>query len=90
MPKLILLLLSFALLAGCAGQSRYSQTGDHTYELIMEDNGFMNKANSSRLDKEWEAKAQEICPRGFTVQSQTYTQEKAFEAATLTGTIVCR
>lgn len=89
MRKRGFILLMIILSGGCA-ESRYTQTGNGTYELVLVDDGFMNLANSSRLDKEWEGKAKELCPQGYTVKNQTYTPERSFDHAMLSGTVICR
>ncbi len=90
MAKKLFLALSLIILSGCAGQSRYTKTGDNTFELVMEDNGTMSMLNTSRLEEEWNSEALKICPHGFTVQKQTYFQEEAFKPARLTGIISCK
>jgi hypothetical protein len=90
MAKKLVLALFLVILAGCAGESRYTKTGDHTFELVMEDNGTMSMLNTSRLEEEWNSEAQKICPHGFTVQKQTYFPEKAFKPARLIGSISCK
>jgi hypothetical protein len=86
----LVLVLFLLIFSGCAGETRHTQTGDHTFEIVMEDNGMMNMLNSSRLKQEWNNEAKKICPRGYTVQNQTVIPEKAFEPARLTGTVTCK
>lgn len=90
MVRKLVLALSLVILSGCAGESRYTQTGDHAFELVMEDTGIMSMLNTSRLEREWNNEAKKICARGYTVQKQTYFPEKAFEPARLVGTITCQ
>jgi hypothetical protein len=90
MTRKLALVLSLVIFSGCAGETRYTQTGNHTFEIVMEDNGMMNMVNSSRLEQEWSNEAKKICPRGYTVQNQTRTLERAFEPARLTGTVTCK
>jgi hypothetical protein len=87
--KLVLVSL-LLIISGCAGESRYTQTGDHTFELVMKDDGIMSKLNTSRFEEEWNREALKICPRGYTVQNKMYTPEKAFEPAMMTGSISCK
>jgi hypothetical protein len=90
MAKKLVLALSILILSGCAGETRYTKTGDHTYELVMKDNGTMSKLNASRLLEEWNSEALKLCPAGYTVLNQTYVWEKAFEPAKLIGSISCK
>ncbi len=90
MVRGLFLVLSLAVLSGCAGEARYSQTGSRSYEIAVEDNGILSKINSSRIDQEWNDEAKKICPQGYTVQDQTYITERSFEPARLIGTISCR
>lgn len=90
MMRKLIAALALVFISGCAGEYRYTQTGDHTYELVMDDTGIMSMLNTSRLDREWNNEAAKICPHGYTVQKQTYYPEKAFEPARLAGTISCR
>jgi len=86
----LVLVLSIVIFSGCAGETGYKQTANHTFEIVMEDNGMMNKLNSSRLEQEWNNEANKICPGGYTVQNQTLIPERAFEPAKLTGTVTCK
>ncbi len=86
----IVLALSLAALSGCVGETRYTRTGNGTYELSVKDNGIMGRLNSSRLEDEWKNEAEKICPRGYTVQSRTYSSERSFDPAEMIGTISCR
>lgn len=90
MVRKLVLALFLVILSGCAGESRYTKTGDNTFELVMDDNGIMSMLNTSRLEREWNNEAAKICPKGYTVQNQTYILEKAFEPARLIGTISCK
>lgn len=90
MLRKLVLALSLLILAGCAGESRYVRTGDHTFELVMDDTGIMSMLNTSRIEQEWNDEAKKICPQGYTVQNQTLIPEKAFEPARLIGTISCK
>jgi len=90
MIKKLAVALSLLIISGCAGESRYTQTGDHMFELVMDDTGIMSMLNTSRLDQEWNNEAMKLCPKGYTVQKQTYIPEKAFEPAKLIGTISCK
>lgn len=90
MIRILLLVLSLVVFSGCAGETRYSQAGNHSFEIVMEDNGMMHMLNSSRLDQEWNNEAKEICPNGYTVQNQTHIPERAFEPARLSGTVTCK
>ncbi len=90
MARKLFLVLSLVILSGCSGESRYTRTGDHTFELVMDDTGIMSILNTSRLEREWNSEAGKICPQGYTVQNKTFSPEKAFEPARLTGTISCK
>jgi hypothetical protein len=90
MRRKLVLVLSLIIFSGCAGQSRYTQTGNETYEVVMEDNGTMSLLNSSRLEQEWNNEAEKLCPRGYIVKNQQHIPEKAFEPARLTGTVTCK
>ena len=90
MAKKMVLVLSLVVFSGCAGESRYTQTGDHVFELVMEDTGIMSMLNTSRLEREWNNEAKKLCPKGYIVQNQNYFPEKSFEPARLTGTITCK
>ncbi len=90
MAKKLFLALSMVILCGCAGESRYAKTGDHTYELEMKDNGTMSKLNASRLFEDWNSEALKLCPAGYTVLQQTYVWETVFEPARLIGSISCK
>jgi len=90
MTRKLVLVLSLVIFSGCAGETRYTQTGNHTFEIIMEDNGMMNMLNSSKFEQEWNNEAKKICSRGYTVQNQTLIAERAFEPARLTGTVTCK
>ncbi len=90
MTKKLALALFVVMFSGCAGESRYTKTGDHTYELVMDDTGIMSMMNTSRLEQEWKAEAEKLCPKGYTVQKQTYFPEKPFEPARMVGTISCK
>jgi hypothetical protein len=90
MTRKLVLVLLLVIFSGCAGKTRYTQTGNQTFEVVMEDNGMMNMLNSSRLEQEWNNEAKKICPRGYTVQNQTFFPERAFESARLTGTVTCK
>ncbi len=90
MAKKLFLALFMVVLCGCAGESRYTKTGDRTYELEMKDNGTMNMLNASRLFEEWNSEALKLCPGGYTVLQENYVWETAFEPARLMGTISCK
>ena len=90
MIRILLLVLSFVVFSGCAGERRYTKTGNHSFEIVMEDNGMMHLLNSSRLDQEWNNEAKKKCPLGYTVQNQTHSPERAFEPARLSGTVTCK
>ena len=86
----LVLVTSFIIFSGCAGETRYTKTGNNTFEVVMEDNGMMYMLNSSRLEQEWKNEANKICPSGYTVQNQELIPERAFEPARLTGTVTCK
>jgi hypothetical protein len=86
----LVLVLSIAIFSGCAGKTSHTQTGEHSFEIIMVDNGIMNMLNSSRLEQEWNNEAKKLCPRGYTVQTQTNIPERAFEPGKLTGKVTCK
>ena len=90
MTRKLVLVLSFVIFSGCAGETRFTKTGDHTFEVVMEDNGMMYMLNSSRFEQEWKNEISKICPNGYTIQNQTYIPEKAFEPARLTGIVTCK
>ena len=90
MTRKLVLVLSLVIFSGCAGESRYTQTGNRTFEVVMEDNGTMSLLNSSRLEQEWNDEANKLCPRGYTVQNQQHIPERAFEPARLSGTVTCK
>lgn len=90
MAKKLILVLSMAVLLGCAGESRYTKTGDKTYELEMKDNGTMSKLNASTLLEDWNDQARKLCPGGYAVLQQSYVWETVFEPARLIGTISCK
>ncbi|MBP1752020.1 MAG: hypothetical protein H6Q57_856 [Geobacteraceae bacterium] len=86
----LLLVMSLLIFSGCAGKSVCKPLGNNAFEIELKDNGTMDMLNSSRLEQEWNHEARKICPGGYTVQSQSYVTEKAFEPARLTGIITCR
>ena len=90
MTRKLVLVLSLVIFSGCAGKTRYTQTGNHTFEIVMEDNGMMNMLNSSRLEQEWNNEAKKLCPGGYTVKNQAQIPERAFEPARLAGTVACK